>query len=66
MVERITGRFMRCHRPKVQRQSTERAGDEDEEEEEEEEGKFAFRQWSRQLRYQLRVQAVARARRVKE
>ena len=29
-------------------------------------GKLGFRQWSRQLRYQLRVQAVAVARRVKE
>ena len=51
---------------RVQHQGTEQAGDEDEEEREERKGKDLLRQWSRQLRYQLRVQAVTRARRVKE
>ena len=51
---------------RVQHQGTEQAGDEDEEEREKREGKDLLRQWSRQLRYQLRVQAVTRARRVKE
>ena len=51
---------------RVQHQGTEQEGDENEEEREKRKGNDLLRQWSRQLRYQLRVQAVTRARRVKE
>ena len=51
---------------RVQHQGTEQEGDENEEEREERKGNDLLRQWSSQLRYQLRVQAVTRARRVKE
>ena len=54
------------HMSKIQYQGTAKARGEDKEEKEEGKGEHGFRQWSRQLRYQLRVQAVARNPRVKE